>query len=140
MRVTHGLSRNPKGRHTSEYNAWMNMRQRCENPNFIGYSRYGGRGISVCDRWSYFANFIEDMGPKPSPRHTLDRTDTNGNYEPSNCRWATRKEQSANRRNTMLINGRPLVDVCEEAGVSPTTVWSRILRGWPQSRWLEQAK
>jgi hypothetical protein len=136
-RKTHGLSRHPGGTHTAEYTAWMNMRRRCENENAPGFHRYGGRGVKVCDRWMSFANFFEDIGPRPSPQHTLDRVDNSGDYEPSNCRWATRKEQSANRRNTMHINGRPLMEVCNAAGLKPATVWGRILRGWPQERWLE---
>lgn len=82
------------------------MRQRCNNSNAANYHRYGGRGIKVCDRWNCeggFENFVKDMGKRPSPKHTLDRIDCNGNYEPSNCRWANTKEQGNNKRTNTLI-------------------------------------
>lgn len=83
------------------------MIQRCENPKDKGYRNYGGRGIRVCDRWHSFINFIADMGNRPSDKHQLDRKNNDGNYEPSNCRWATKLENNANtRRNVFLtVNG-----------------------------------
>lgn len=96
-RVKHGLSR------SSEYRAWRHMRDRCCNEDAYGYANYGGRGITICDRWLDFASFYADMGPKPSPQHSLDRLDPNGNYEPSNCRWATREEQDNNRRDSLFL-------------------------------------
>lgn len=87
------------GSKSAEYRTWEAMKARCGNPNHVGYPRYGGRGISVCDRWSgSFSVFLADMGRKPTPKHSIDRIDVNGDYEPANCRWATAKEQSANKR------------------------------------------
>lgn len=87
----------PRGKPaTPIYKTWINMRQRCYDANNKAFRYYGGRGISVCERWSKFENFLSDMGPKPEGL-TIDRIDTEGHYTPSNCRWATRQQQSANR-------------------------------------------
>lgn len=95
----HGMNKTP------EHRSWVAMRQRCLNPKDTSYSYYGGRGVSICARWLYgeggqhpFTCFFEDMGPKPYPEATLDREDPDGNYEPLNCRWASRQEQSVNQR------------------------------------------
>lgn len=100
---THGASagKNANGARarTPEYSSWACMIQRCCTPTTTGYKNYGGRGISVCERWRHsFENFLADMGPRPSKGHTLDRIDCDGNYEPGNCRWATWKEQATNKR------------------------------------------
>lgn len=94
--ITHGEASN---RHeTTEYRSWSSMLSRCQNPKHTSWENYGGRGITVCERWQSYESFLADMGRKPSPSHTIDRKEVDGHYEPSNCRWATKKEQIANRR------------------------------------------
>ena len=96
QRIRHG-HRTHKTR-TPTYESWLSMRQRVRNPNHPGFENYGGRGVRICARWDKFEHFLEDIGPRPSKNHSLDRLNTNGHYEPGNCRWATRSEQRRNRR------------------------------------------
>lgn len=125
-RIKHG------GNGTPEYKAWENMISRCENRNTPYYKHYGGRGIKVCPRWrGSFAAFLEDMGPRPSPRHELDRfPDNDGDYEPGNCRWATRRQQLNNIRNNVRITVGGVTKTVNEwseiSGIHPATIKSRL--------------
>lgn len=131
-------------RRQPEYCAWRNMRARCECPTLKDYRDYGGRGINVCERWSAFEAFLEDMGSRPSPEYSLDRIDVNGNYEPGNCRWATRKEQGRNKRSHHFVHldGQrvPLSVACEVVGAQYQLIHSRMRRGWSFQRALEAPK
>ena len=126
---------------SSAYRCWLAMRERCERKQNSAYSCYGGRGILVCERWQDFANFQADMGDPP-PGHTLDRIDNDGNYEPGNCRWATRKEQSRNMRTncTFVFKGKTqcVSAWAEEFGFKRSTLQGRLERGWPIERALLQ--
>lgn len=99
---THGFTRDRKNK--KEYMVWKNMKQRCLNPKNKGFQRYGGRGIKVCDRWMDFKSFISDMGLAPTTTHSIERIDNDGNYEPSNCRWATNDEQNRNKSSNVYIS------------------------------------
>lgn len=121
--------------HSPEYYSWQGMKRRCEDEGVRGYERYGGRGIKVCDRWrNSFEAFYEDMGPKPGKTHTIDRIDNDGNYEPGNCQWATKKTQSRNTRTNVFVTyqGRVVsfVELCEISGKSRSTIKNRLNRGW----------
>lgn len=101
-KVRHGHAR--KGHVTPEFACWQAMIGRCTRQNHISYRNYGGRGIKVCDRWLAFEAFLSDMGYRPSPLHSLDRINNDGNYEPDNCRWATKQEQRKNQRPRLRID------------------------------------
>ena len=116
------------------YNCWRNMKARCQNPKNPKYPVYGGRGITVCESWQTFANFYADMGDCPA-KHSIDRIDNDGNYEPSNCRWATDGQQGSNKStNTNLtFNGKTMTvsEWAREIGIHHTTILQRIYRsGW----------
>ena len=101
--LTHGESGNKTGTRSPEYITWLSMRQRCTDINHSNYPTYGGKGVSVCDSWmESFEAFLSDMGRKPSKWFSLDRINTYGNYEPSNCRWSTQKEQQNNKTNNRM--------------------------------------
>ena len=111
--LKHGNAR--RSSRTPEYRAWDAMIHRCERPSEKRYHRYGGRGIKVCERWRVsFEAFLEDMGPRPSTKHSIDRRNPNGNYEPGNCRWATAGEQQINRSNNKLIEWRGVTKCAAE--------------------------
>jgi len=118
---------------------WQNMIQRCSNPRAINYSQYGVRGIHVCDRWRKFTNFNADMGDKPAGKE-LDRIDNDKGYEPGNCRWASHKENSRNRRDNVRLthNGETMTisGWAERLGVRNTVIHGRIKAGYPIDRVL----
>jgi hypothetical protein len=124
---THHMSRSP------EFRVWWAMRQRCTNANNVGFPDYGGRGITVCERWISFEAFLADMGHRPTAEHSLDRIDVNGNYDPKNCRWATRAQQVRNRRDNVYVTigevTKVLEDWAADFGISPNTVRHRINKG-----------
>lgn len=121
-----------------EYGIWGNMLYRCNTKTSQMYDNYGGRGINVCERWHHYENFISDMGYSPSEIHSLDRIDNNGDYEPKNCKWATKKEQARNRRNSrkITIDGveMQIDDYCEKYSVSVQAIKTRYVRGWSNDR------
>jgi hypothetical protein len=128
----------------SEYRSWCSMRDRCRNPNSQDYKNYGGRGISVCDRWNLFENFIEDMGSKPTPGHTLERNCVNKGYSPDNCSWIPNEDQPHNRTITVRLtyNGetKPLSIWAKERNLDPKLVRSRISRGMSVEKALSTSK
>ena len=128
-RPTHG------GAGTLEYTTWNGMKARCYNPAASGYRRYGGRGITVCDRWlKSFPAFLEDMGRRPSPEHSIGRIDNDGPYSPGNCRWETDEEQARNRGNNVTLThcGETLCvsEWAERLGVNDALIRHRLDRGW----------
>lgn len=128
--VTHGLT------HSQIYNTWRGMKSRCRNPNSQGYHHYGGRGIKVCERWNNsFENFLEDMGPSHIPDYEIERVDNDGDYEPGNCIWATRKIQNNNRRDNHILtyNGvsKTKSEWADELNINYGTLCFRVRAGWP---------
>ena len=126
---THGLS------HSPEYVAWVNMCARCHNPKNPRFKQYGGRGISVCAEWrESFESFIAALGRRPSPSHSLDKINNDGNYEPGNVRWATRQEQIYNCQRThhVVVDGqvRAVGLLAKQVGMHPDTVIWRLTQGW----------
>jgi hypothetical protein len=135
--TTHGMSR------TSIYRRWLTMKARCFNKSNRKYSRYGGRGVAVCDRWLSFELFLIDMGQPPGKEFSIDREDVNGNYEPGNCRWATQKTQQNNRVNNRILSfgGESLLISAwaEKTGIPHKIITQRIDRDrWPVERALTE--
>jgi hypothetical protein len=129
-----GISNFRHGKRRSHvYNVWCNMKARCNNQQNPAYQNYGGRGIKVSPSWQVFENFARDVGDPPSPKHTLDRIDNNGDYEPSNVRWASRYVQSRNNRNNVFVTidgiTKCLYDWCNEYGISAGAVYRRLSKG-----------
>jgi len=125
---THGLSE------SKEYSIWKAMRMRCNNPDHPSYKNYGGRGIKVCKRWNKsFSAFISDIGKRPSPKHTIERINNDGNYCPENCCWATRDRQSRNSRQTHLITyaekTQCITDWAKEWNINRNTFAALIAKG-----------
>lgn len=142
---THGKANSRiKGYSSRAYGIWQAMRDRCRNPNRKDYLRYGGRGIKVCKRWEKFENFLTDMG-EPLPGFTLDRIDNDADYKPSNCRWATRKEQVHNSTRTRYIEinnvTKKLSEWLAHFGVTKNVYYRRIHKGLtPQQALQGEAK
>ena len=118
------------------YITWQRMKQRCQYQRAPDYPRYGGRGITVCERWQNFENFVADMGQRPGGMQ-LDRIDNNGHYTPENCRWATKKTNARNRSSnvTVTVDGitKTAIEWGEETGLGEV-VSARIARGWSHER------
>src|SRR3990172_3476320 len=132
----HGMS------HTKIYGIWEGMIERCHNPLSNNYRNYGMRGISVCERWRFFENFLEDMG-EAILGMSIDRINNDGNYEPNNCRWATKKEQSRNKRTNRLITVHGKMKTVKEwseiTGLPETTLGWRARKGWPEYAILKRS-
>lgn len=131
-RLKHGMT------HTSLFNIWVGMRQRCNNPKSKAFKHYGGRGIKVCERWNTFKNFMADMGPRPGNME-LERKNNDAGYSPENCIWADTRTQQRNKRDLHYItfNGQTkiLTDWALDFGIARQTLYNRLKRGWP----MEQA-
>jgi hypothetical protein len=130
-----------RGKTAPELNCWRGLIRRCTDPKDANYQYYGGRGIKVCERWlSSYPEFLEDMGRRPSRTYSIDRIDNNGNYEPNNCKWATKTEQMRNRRGRRLVSffGSPMPasEAAEMAGITYDVFLERLNRGWSEERAL----
>lgn len=140
MRLVPGSHGHCTGGTSPTYYSWKNMRARCLNPKRFAYHRYGGRGISVCDRWYHFENFLQDMGERPEGM-CLERIDNNGNYCPENCRWASIKEQTRNTARNVWITHEGvtmcLADWSKKLGGSSTKLYRRLKAGWTMERALK---
>ncbi len=123
---------NPRWKHGKppEYHVWASMKERCKNPKCTGYQHYGGRGIDICPYWENFENFYASMGPRPTPKHTLERIDNDGDYCPENCKWATATENARNTRRNHRITHRgetkTLTAWADEMGISSSTLRHRL--------------
>lgn len=117
-----------------EYKIWCAMKQRCLNPGAPAWKNYGGRGVAICERWMKFENFISDMGRRPTSKHSVERLDNNGGYEPSNCRWATWTAQANNKRtNRKLTHNGETLTLAQwsiRTGVSAANIRTRLQLGW----------
>lgn len=136
--IKHGAARN--GKKTAEYRIWCAMRERCNSKNHSEFHRYGARGIRICERWNSFEMFFADMGKRPSAQHSIDRIDVSGNYEPENCRWATKSEQGRNKRTSvrLSLNGetRHRLEWAERLNLSVNTIKRRQRMGDDDARAL----
>lgn len=130
--------------HEAVYVVWCNMLARCNNPNHVAFTNYGGRGITVCDRWSSFEAFYADMGDVPFKEATIERIENSGNYGPGNCRWATRHDQSRNKRTNrwVTIGGETkcLRDWCKLYEITEASVDRRMKKGWTIQRAITSPK
>lgn len=141
--TTHGFTSSAKGGNSREYSIWNSMKQRCLNKKNKQYPEYGGRGVSVCERWkNSFENFYSDMGERPFKGASLERINNNKGYSPDNCKWADRNTQNNNKRNNrpITINGttKNLGQWASEFGVSHSTIIQRIKAGWDVERAIKQ--
>jgi hypothetical protein len=131
---SHAFVHGQKKLHPREYDSWWMMKSRCFNPDDPAFHNYGGRGITVCERWLDVKLFISDMGPRPTPKHTVERVNNDGNYEPANCRWATRLEQARNMRTNRRIfhagQSKTISEWTSILGFGHNVISDRLKRGW----------
>ena len=133
--TTHGMTAKAVRKDSHEYWIWNMVVQRCTNPRVKNWNDYGGRGITVCDSWLKFESFYADMGPRPGRGYSLERIDNDGGYHNGNCKWATRMDQSKNKRNNRLLTAfgktQHLAEWAREYGIQHTTILYRLRAGWP---------